>query len=45
LPVPDFALPPDLAAYGIAPGTRLGVRRLALQGTPAHWLVDGVFGE
>lgn len=45
LPVPDFALPPDLAAYGIAPGTRLGVRQLTLEGTPAHWIADGVFSE
>jgi hypothetical protein len=45
LPVPDFALPDSLATYGIAPGTRLGVRNLQLDGTPSHWLVDGVFSE
>ena len=45
MPVPDFALPDSLATFGIAPGTRLGVRNLQLDGTPSHWLVDGVFSE
>ena len=45
LPVPDFALPDSLVMFGIPPGTRLGLRQLVLDGTPSHWLVDGVFSE
>ena len=45
LPVPDFALPNDLARFGFAPGTRLGLRDLQLESTQSHWLVSGRFGE
>ena len=45
LPVPEFVIPPSLAPFGLAPGTRLGLRNLRLTGRPAHWILDGNFGQ
>ena len=45
LPVPDFALPDSLQGFGIAPGTRLGLRGATLSGNRTHFLLDGTFRE
>lgn len=45
LPVPDFALPDALSAFGIPAGTRLGLQRPQLTSTPSHLVLDGSFGE
>ncbi len=45
LPIPDFALPGSLVPFGVAPGTRLGLRGASLGGTATHFLLDGTFRE
>ncbi len=45
LPLPDFELPASLAVYDLPIGTRLGLRMPGLTSTPAHWRLDGRFGE
>ncbi len=45
LPIPDFELPESLAPYGIAPGTRLGLRNPQFRQTESHWILDGEFRE
>jgi len=41
LPVPDFALPDDLAEYGVPPGTSMGIRNPQLEINNTHILIDG----
>ncbi|MFN3197820.1 MAG: hypothetical protein ACE366_05315 [Bradymonadia bacterium] len=41
LPIPDFALPDDLADFGIPPGTRLGLDDLRLRHHEGCWLLEG----
>ncbi len=45
LPIPDFALPESLEAFGVAPGTRMGLRGATLDGSFTHFLLDGTFRE
>ncbi|MCA9543602.1 MAG: hypothetical protein KC613_04400 [Myxococcales bacterium] len=45
LPIPDFALPDALTAYGVPRGTRLGLRAPTLSGSPSHLTLDGRFGQ
>lgn len=45
VPIPDFALPDDLAAYGVPRGTRLGLRNARLVGERTHFVLDGSFGQ
>jgi hypothetical protein len=45
LPIPDFELPESLAPYGIAPGTRLGLRDPRFFQLRSHWILDGEFRE
>lgn len=45
VPIPDFALPDSLAAYGVPRGTRLGLRDATLTGERAHFVLDGRFGQ
>ena len=45
LPLPDFALPDSLSSYGIARGTRLGVRSPVLSSDRTHLTLKGVFGQ
>ena len=45
LPIPDFALPESLEAFGVPPGTRMGLRGATLDGTFTHFLLDGTFRE
>ena len=40
-PIPDFALPNSLSAYGVPRGTRLGVRGLSLTQDGARLIVKG----
>ena len=45
LPIPDFALPARLNAFGVPQGTRLGLRHPALRTASDHWRLEGTFGQ
>lgn len=45
LPLPEFVIPQSLGQFGLPVGRGLGLRQARLDGTEAHWILDGNFRE
>jgi hypothetical protein len=45
IPLPTFAIPPALAAYGLPSGAQLGIVRPALTVASPYFVLGGAFGD